>query len=245
MPTILYKGFGLVKGVRFDSWRPVGSLMQAVKVYNMRGVDELVFLDIAATRENRGPDFELVDDFADECFMPLTVGGGIRDVEDVRRLLLVGADKVCVNTAAMESPELIGRISERFGRQSLVVSIDVERTPGGHRARIRSGSQPVDLCPVALARLAEEKGAGEILLTSIDQDGTMQGYDLEITRRVAQAVDVPVIASGGAGEFEHMYAAVREAGASAIAAASIFHFTEKTPREAKLYLKSRGVHVRL
>ena len=245
LPTLLYKNFGLVKGVGFDSSRPIGSLMQAVKVFNMREVDELVFFDIAATLENRGPDFELVDEFADECFMPLTVGGGIRDIEDVRRLLLVGADKVCINTAAVETPDLIGKIAKRFGSQSLVVSIDVEKTSGGHAVRIRSGTRRVDMDPVELARMAAGEGAGEILLTSVDRDGTMQGYDIDITKRVAEAVDIAVIASGGAGEYAHMFEAIQEGGASAIAAAAIFFFTEKTPREAKMYLRSRGVPVRL
>ena len=245
LPTLLYKNFGLVKGVRFDSSRPAGSLMQAVKVFNMREVDELMFLDITATMENRGPDLELVDDFADECFMPLTVGGGIRSVEDVRRLLMVGADKVCVNTAAVETPELIGKIANRFGSQSLVISIDVARTPDGHEICTHSGTRRVSMDPVELARRAEGEGAGEILLTSVDRDGTMDGYDVEIIKRVTDAVDIAVIASGGAGEYEHMYEAIKGGGASAIAAASIFLFTERTPREAKKYLHSRGVPVRL
>jgi cyclase len=246
MPTLLYKDLGLVKGVRFDSWRRVGDLMQAIKVYNLREVDELVFLDIKATVDGRGPDFELVDDFADECFMPLTVGGGVRTVEDVQRLLQVGADKVALNTAAVLNPQLVWDIANRFGSQCVVVSIDALRLPNGvYEVYTRSGSECTGLGPVAFAQQVASLGAGEILLTSIDRDGTMTGYDLELTRMVSEAVSIPVIASGGAGGYEHLAAAIREGGASAVAAASIFHFTECTPFEAKVYMRDAGVHVRL
>jgi cyclase len=246
MPTLLYKDVGLVKGIRFDSSRRVGSLMQAVKVYNMREVDELVFLDISASLAGRAPDFDLVDDFADECFMPLTVGGGIRTLDDVRRLLTVGADKVAVNTAAIERPELIREIASRFGNQCVVVSIDARRgNDGVYEVFSHSGTRGTGLDPVVWARAAERSGAGEILLTSIDRDGTMEGYDLELTRSVSDAVDIPVIASGGAGGYEHLADALTEGGASALAAASIFHFTQATPLEAKRYLHDRGHPVRL
>ncbi len=245
MPTLLYRNFNLVKGRRFDSWRTIGNVIQAVKVYNMREVDELVFLDIAATREGRRPDFELVDDFADECFMPLAVGGGIRTLDDVQRLLMVGADKVVVNTAAVESPGLIEDIARGFGSQCVVVSIDARATPAGYQVCVRSGTRPAPFSPAELARQAQERGAGEILLTSMDQDGTMEGYDIELIRSVAHAVSIPVIASGGAGDFDHLLQAVRRGGASAVAAAAMFHFTEKTPLEAKRYLADRGVPVRL
>ena len=245
MPTLLFKETGLVKGIAFDSWRRVGSAMQAVKVYNLREVDELVFLDITATRDGRAPDYETVDELADECFMPLAVGGGIHRVEDVRRLLQVGADKVVINTAAVETPELIQQVSRRFGAQCVVVSIDSRRHPHGDcEVFTHSGIQPTGLDPVALARQSEMLGAGEILITSIDRDGTMMGYDLELTRRVCEAVSIPVIASGGAGSYEHMAQALREARASAVAAASIFHFTQQTPLEAKYYLKGQGFKVR-
>ncbi len=245
MPTLLYKDVGLVKGVAFDSWRRVGAAMQAVKVYNMREVDELVFLDITATPDGRQPDFELIDDLADECFMPLTVGGGIRDVEDVRRLLLVGADKVAINTAALERPELIAECANHFGSQCLVVSIDARReSDGRHRVYSHSGSRPTEIDPVSAAKRAEEEGAGEILLTSIDRDGTMEGYDIELTKNVCDAVNVPVIASGGAGSPEDMVAALRDGHASAIAAASIFHFTQQTPAEAKAVLRDHDFPMR-
>lgn len=246
MPTLLHKDLGLVKGVRFDSWRRVGSAMQAVKVYNMREVDELVFLDITATREGREPDYELVDDLADECFMPLTVGGGVRTVEHFERLLKVGADKVAVNTALIERPEIIAEAAATFGAQCVVVSIDVLRSPdGGLEVMTRSGTEPTGRDPVELAREAQERGAGEILLTSIDRDGTMEGYDLDLTRDVAVAVTIPVIASGGAGEYRHLAEALLDAGASAVAAASMFHFTEQTPLEAKHHLRSCGIAVRV
>jgi len=240
LPTLLYKDVGLVKGVGFDSWRRVGSVMQAVKVYNLREVDELAFLDITATLEGREPDYELIDDIADECFMPLTVGGGIRTVEQVERLLKVGADKVAVNTAAVDDPSLVTGIAETFGSQCVVVSIDVARG----EVVVESGSRGTGLDPVEHARAVEEAGAGELLLTSVERDGTMTGYDLELIAAVTEAVTIPVIASGGAGSYEDLAAAIG-AGASAVAAASIFHFTEQTPLEAKRFLHERGIPTRL
>lgn len=246
LPTLLFKDLGLVKGVAFDSWRRVGSVMHAIKVYNLRQVDEVVFLDIAATQEQRPPDFELVDEIADECFMPLTVGGGVRTLEHVRKLLQVGADKVAVNTAAVENPEFVRQIAETFGSQCVVVSIDFKRLPGGACcAYTRSGTRATGRDPLAFAKEMEERGAGEILLTSIDRDGTMSGYDNEVIRAVSDALSVPVIASGGAGNYQHMLAGVREGNASALAAASMYHFTEQTPLEAKRYLHGQGVAVRL
>lgn len=246
MPTLLYKEPGLVKGVGFDSWRRIGTPMQAVKVYNMRQVDELVFLDILATRERRPIDFELVDELADECFMPLTVGGGVRSVDDVRRLLRVGADRVSINTAAVENPSLIREVAARFGAQCVVVSIDAKRRADGtYIAFTHAGTRDTGKDPAFLARDAEKLGAGEILLTSIDRDGTMSGYDIELIRRVVDAVSIPVIASGGAGSYADMLRALIDGGASAVAAASIFHFTEQTPLEAKRYLRANRVHVRI
>lgn len=246
IPTLLCRDFGLVKGVRFNSWRRVGSVMQAVKVYNMREVDELVVLDITAAREGRAPDFDTVDDLADECFMPLTVGGGVRTVEDVRHLLQVGADKVAINTAAVESPELLRAVSRRFGAQCVVVSIDAYRhDDGGYEVYTHAGTKATGQDPVSFAREAEQLGAGEILLTSIDRDGTMTGYDVPLTRQVSDAVSIPIIASGGAGRYAHMAEVLRESKAAAVAAASIFHFTQQTPIEAKRYLREQGFAVRL
>ena len=244
MPTLLYKDLGLVKGLSFDSRRRVGSVMQAVKVYNLREVDELVFLDVTATLDGREPDFELVDDIADECFMPLTVGGGVRTEAHVRRLLQVGADRVLVNTAAVEHPGLVRTTADMFGTQCIAVSIDARRVGEGYEVFTRAGTHPTGLDPVDLAQSAEANGAGEILITSIDRDGTMSGYDLELVERVAKVLSIPVIASGGAGTYQHMVD-VLKAGASAVAAAAMFHYTESTPLEAKRFLAANSIPVRL
>jgi imidazole glycerol-phosphate synthase subunit HisF len=224
IPTLLHKSWGLVKGVRFDSLRAVGSPMQAIKVYNLRNVDELVFLDVTATAEQRGPDFDLIDELADECFMPLAVGGGIRNLDDVRRLLAVGA------------------ASDRFGAQCVVVSIDTKRDGS---VWTHSGSFPTGRDAVEVAREMERLGAGELLVQSVDDDGVMAGYDVETIARVSAAVSIPVIASGGAGNFAHMIEVIAAGGASAVAAASIFHFTEQTPMEAKQALGAAGYPVRV
>ncbi len=245
IPTLLYKNFCLVKGVGFDSWRRIGTPMQALKVYNMRRVDELIFLDITATGERRLIDKELVDDLADECFMPFTVGGGIRTVEDVRVLLSVGADRVSVGSAAVKDPGLIRQIADRFGSQCVVVSIDWKENANKPEVFIRSGTEPTGLDPVEWAKKAEEMGAGEILLTSIERDGTMEGYGIEVTRAVCEAVSIPVIASGGAGSYADMLSVLKDGKASAVAASSIFQFTEQTPREAKEYLHRHDIPVRM
>jgi len=246
MPTLLYKDPTLVKGIGFDSWRRVGSLLQAVKVYNMREVDELVFVDITASAEGRRPDFALVDDFADECFMPLTVGGGVRTTDDIRDLLHVGADKVVINTSAVEHPGIISDGAARFGSQCIVASIDYRLHEDGTREVFtRSGTTATGLDPIAFASRVADLGAGEILLTSIDRDGTMTGYDCETIKAVVDSVKIPVIASGGAGNYEHMYEVIIKAGAGAVAAASIYHFTEQTPLEAKKYLGSKGIQTRV
>lgn len=244
LPTLLFKDVGLVKGVGFDSWRRVGSAMQAVKVYNMREVDELLFFDISATPDNRRPDFRQIEELAAECFMPMTVGGGVRSVDDIRELLKVGADKVAINTGAVETPRLISEGASNFGTQCIVVGIDVKASPTGWQVYTHCGSRPTGLDPVAHARAVEALGAGEIVLTSIDRDGTMTGYDVEITRRIAEAVSIPVIASGGAGNYGHMAEVLRHSKAAAVAAASIYHFTEQTPKEAKAFLRDHGFTVR-
>ena len=245
IPTLLYKDESLVKGTSFDSWRRVGGAMQSIKVYNMREVDELIFVDIRATQESRSPDFVTVDDLADECFMPLTVGGGVRTIEDVHRLLRVGADKVSVGTAAVERPELIGEIARRFGSQCVVVSIDVRRHGATLEVYSHSGTRATGVDPITVARRAEELGAGEVLLTSIDRDGTMTGYDIALVRAVSDAVSIPVIASGGAGSYEHMMRAICDGHASAVAAGAMFHFTQQTPLEAKQFLAAHGIPVRV
>ena len=245
IPTLLWKDFGLVKGVGFDSWRRVGTVLPAIKVYNTREVDELILVDITATAETREPDFESVAEFSAECFVPLTVGGGIRNIDDITRLLRAGADKVSINSAAFVNPELVREASARFGSQCIVASIDARRSEdGGQLCYSHSGTRPTERRPAEWARELEALGAGEVLITSIERDGTMQGYDLELIREVASAVRIPVIASGGAGNYQHMLEAIQQGHASAVAAASIFHFTQQTPLEAKQYLAEHGVAVR-
>lgn len=245
IPTLLWKNLGLVKGIGFDSWRRVGTIMPAVKVYNTRQVDELIVVDISATSEGRLPDFAEVEEFSAECFVPLTVGGGVRSVENIKQLLRAGADKVSINTAAFERPELVTEAAERFGSQCVVVSIDARKDSDGnyccmsHSGMLNTGREPGEW-----AEEVERRGAGEILITSVDRDGTMEGYDLELIRRITSRVRIPVIASGGAGNYQHMFEALDTGKASAVAAASIFHFTEQTPLEAKNYLAAKGVPVR-
>jgi cyclase len=244
IPTLLWKQFGLVKGIGFDSWRRVGPVLPAIRVYNQREVDELVLVDILAQGSGEAPDFESIEEFGLDCFVPLTVGGGISGIGQVQRLLRAGADKVCINTAAYSNPGLATEIAARFGSQCVVASIDVKAEEGGWRCYSHSGSRPQGREVLAWARELEARGAGEILLTSIDRDGTMQGYDLPLIETVAAGVGIPVIASGGAGNYAHMVDAVKQAGASAVAAASIFHFTELTPAGAKQALAEAGVPVR-
>lgn len=244
IPTLLWRAPGLVKGIGFDSWRRVGTVLPAVKVYNMRDVDELIVADITASTEKRAPDHDTVADFSSYCFVPLTVGGGIRNVDEIARLLRAGADKISLNSAALDDPELVTAAARCFGAQCVVASVDFRRRENG-TAVCASHSGTIDTGRLASewARELADRGAGEILLTSIDRDGTMEGYDLDIITEVSAAVSIPVIASGGAGTYQHMVEAV-QAGASAVAAASIFHFTEQTPAEAKKALHAAGIPVR-
>ncbi len=245
IPTLLWKDVGLVKGVGFDSWRRVGTVMPAIKVYNTRQVDELIVLDITATFEGKTPDCEAIEEFSAECFVPLTVGGGVRSLEDIRNLLCAGADKVSINSAAYEYPALVREAAHKFGSQCIVASIDARKVADGrHECFSHCGSRPTGKEVQAWAREVEELGAGEILITSIERDGTMQGYDLDLLKKVVRAVGIPVIASGGAGNYRHLLEAVSEAGCSAVAAASIFHFTQQTPMEAKRFLSAHGIPVR-
>ena len=245
IPTLLYRDYGLVKGVGFDSWRHVGSLMQSIKVYNMRNVDELIIVDIKATNDGRTPDYGWVNDFADDCFMPLTVGGGVTSPDHVGQLLDVGADKVAMNTAAFEDPSLIEKVAAKYGSQCAIVSIDfTRRQDGSHGVVTHSGKNPRSTGLIEFAKVAEAHGAGELLLTSVELDGTMKGYDLDAVKAVSDAVSIPVIASGGAGNYGHMLDAIEKGGATAVAAASIFHFTEQTPAEARAHLRKAGIPVR-
>jgi cyclase len=244
IPTLLWKQFGLVKGVNFDSWRRVGPVLPAIKVYNQREVDELVLVDISANQLNNDPDFESIAEFGQDCFVPLTVGGGITRSEHVQKLLRSGADKVIVNSAAYDNPFLVDEIANRHGTQCVVASVDVRAESNSWTCFSHSGTRSTSRKVIDWVRELEDRGAGEILITSIERDGTMQGYDLSLTEAVVSAVNIPVIASGGAGNYHHMVEAVIQAGASAVAAASIFHFTEQTPAGAKAALAAAGVHVR-
>jgi cyclase len=245
IPTLLWKDLGLVKGVGFNSWRRVGSVLPAVKVYNTRDVDELILVDITATHAQTPPDHESVSEFSFACSVPMTVGGGIADLEQITRLLRAGADKVSINSSAYLTPDLVDRGARRFGAQCIVASIDVRRHgDGAYECFSHAGTRPTGKDPVAWAREVRERGAGEILLTSVERDGTMEGYDLRLVESVARAVDIPVIASGGAGNYQHMVDVIRDAGASAVAAASIFHFTELTPAGARTTLRQAGIPVR-
>ena len=250
IPCLDVRDGRVVKGVQFVDLRDAGDPVEAALAYDAQGADELVFLDITASHEARDIMLDVVRRTADGIYMPLTVGGGLRSVDDVRRLLRAGADKVSLNTAALERPTLIREAVERFGSQCIVVAIDARRAPGSPGAALRwgvythGGRRPTGRDALDWAREAVGLGAGEILLTSMDRDGTKDGYDLELTRAVSEAVSVPVIASGGAGSLEHLYDGLVEGYADAALAASIFHFGTHTIAEAKAYLSGRGVEVR-
>lgn len=243
IPTLLWKDVGLVKGKSFDSWRRVGTVLPSIRVYNQREVDELILVDVMASETNSEIDYLELDSFSGDCFVPLTVGGGIVSNQQIEKILRCGADKVSINSHAYERPEIISEASSRFGSQCVVASVDCREMDGRHVCFSHRGQrrQAVDFADW-IKRL-QDLGAGELLLTSIDRDGTMQGYDLKLIETAAQSVSIPVIASGGAGSYQHMHQAVN-AGASAVAAASIFHYTEQTPLEAKKYLASKGIPVR-
>jgi len=246
IPCLDVKDGRVVKGIQFVNLRDAGDPVEAAIAYDAQHADELVFLDITASHENRKIMLDVVARTAEGIYMPLTVGGGIRGIDDVRALLRAGADKVSLNTAALERPALIREAAERFGSQCIVVAIDARATgPRTWAVYTHGGRRPTDRDAVEWAREASRLGAGEILLTSMDRDGTKDGYDLELTRAIATAVDIPVIASGGAGSLEHLWEGLVEGGADAVLAASIFHFGIHTIGEAKAYLRDRGVPVRI
>jgi len=241
----------VVKGINFLGLRDAGDPVEIARRYNEQGADELTFLDITASSEERELILHVVEEVAAQVFIPLTVGGGVRRVEDVRRLLNAGADKVSINTAAVQNPQLVADASGRYGAQCIVVAIDAKQTKPAASSGIRwevfthGGRRPAGLDAVEWARKMQELGAGEILLTSMDRDGTREGFDLALTRAVAEAVDVPVIASGGVGKLDHLVEGVLEGRADAVLAASIFHFGEFTVRAAKEHMAKRGIEVRL
>jgi cyclase len=245
IPCLDVKDGRVVKGVNFVNLRDAGDPVAQAQVYDRAGADELCFLDITASHENRPILLDAVARTAEHCFMPLTVGGGVRRVEDFRALLQAGADKVAINTAAVETPELIGAAAAKFGSQCVVVAIDARRDATGRFEVVtHGGRRATGLEAVAWAQRVVALGAGEILLTSMDRDGTKQGYDLPLTRAIADAVSVPVIASGGAGTLDHLVEAVRDGHAAAVLAASIFHFGEYSLAQAKAHMAKSGVPVR-
>lgn len=245
IPCLDVRNGRVVKGTNFVDIRDAGDPVELARFYDEAGADELVFLDITASHEKRDTMIDVVRKTAKEVFIPLTVGGGIRSIDDMRAILRAGADKVSLNTPAIKNPDLITQGARIFGSQCIVVAIDAKRTEAGNfEAYINGGRVNTGRDVLEWAREAEARGAGEILLTSMDRDGTKDGYDLELTKQVSEAVSIPVIASGGVGTLEHLYEGLTAGGASAALAASIFHYGTYTVREAKEYLKSKGVAIR-
>ena len=250
IPCLDVKDGRVVKGINFVDLRDAGDPVEAAIAYDAAGADELTFLDITASHENRGIILDVVSRTAEACFMPLTVGGGVRTIADIRALLQSGADKVSINTAAVHRREFVKEAAEKFGDQCIVVAIDAKKvSPNGEPERweifTHGGRKPTGLDAIDYAREVVELGAGEILLTSMDRDGTRAGFDIGLTRAVADAVSVPVIASGGVGTLDHLVAGVRDGHAAAVLAASIFHFGEYSIREAKTYMAGAGLAMRL
>ncbi len=244
IPCLDITGGRVVKGINFVNIRDAGDPVEWARKYDRDGADELVFLDITATSDNRDTLIDVVERVSDQIFIPFTVGGGIRTVDDMQKILKAGADKVSINTAAVKRPELIREGSLEYGTQCIVVAVDVKREPEGFRVYVRGGRDKTDIDAIEWCRRAEELGAGELLVTSMDKDGTKDGYDIELLKRITSLVNIPVIASGGCGKLYHLYEAIVEGGASAVLAASIFHFGEFTVPDTKAYLKSMGVPIR-
>jgi cyclase len=245
IPCLDVKDGRVVKGVNFVDLVDAGDPVEQARVYDKQGADELCFLDITASHENRDTIFDVVRRTAEQCFMPLTVGGGVRTTEDVRKLLLAGADKVSINTAAVHRPEFVAEAAERFGAQCIVVAIDAKQTgPDKWEIFTHGGRKPTGIDAVEWAKRMVSLGAGEILLTSMDRDGTKSGFDNALNRTVADGIRVPLIASGGVGTLDHLVDGVREGHASAVLAASIFHFGEYTIAEAKAHMAAAGIPVR-
>lgn len=252
IPCLDVDGGRVVKGVNFVDLVDAGDPVEQARVYDAAGADELCFLDITASSDNRETIYDVVAKTAEECFMPLTVGGGVRTLEDIRKLLLAGADKVSIMTAAVKNPDFVREAAEKFGSQCIVVAVDAKSVSGSvggadeaFEVFTHGGREPTGIDAVAYAKQVTEKGAGEILLTSMDRDGTRQGFNIPLTRAISDGVPVPVIASGGVGTLDHLVEGVKKGHASAVLAASIFHFGEHTIRDAKEHMKQAGVAVRL
>jgi len=234
----------VVKGINFINIRDAGDPVEWAKKYDRDGADELVFLDITATSDNREILIEVVEHVSNEIFIPLTVGGGIRTVEDMHKLLKAGADKVSINTAAVKNPDLIREGALNYGTQCIVVAVDIKREGDGFKVWVTGGRHRTDIDALQWCRQAEDLGAGELLVTSMDRDGTKHGYDIDLLQKITSLVSIPVIASGGCGKLSHLYDAIKEGGVSAVLAASIFHYGEFTIPQAKEYLKKRGIGIR-
>jgi len=246
IPCLDVKDGRVVKGINFVDLVDAGDPVEQASVYNKNGADEICFLDITASSDKRDILLDTVKKTAECCFVPLTVGGGVRSIQDIRKLLLAGADKVSINTAAIKNPELIKESSNKFGSQCIVVAIDAKKTAENKwTVFTHGGREATELDAVEFAKLAEKNGAGEILLTSMDRDGTKEGYDIELTKKISSSLNIPVIASGGVGNLQHLKDGILDGGASAVLAASIFHFGEYSIQEAKEYLKKENVPVRL
>ena len=246
IPCLDVEGGRVVKGVNFVDLVDAGDPVEQARLYDEAGADELTFLDITASHENRDTIYDVVNRTAEQCFMPLTVGGGVRTTDDIRKLLLAGADKTSINTAAVNNPEFVKEAAQKFGSQCIVVAVDAKTVaPGKFEIFTHGGRKPTGIDAVQWSKRMASYGAGEILLTSMDRDGTKQGFNIELTRAIADAVDIPVIASGGVGTLEHMVEGVRDGHASAVLAASIFHFGTFTIAETKHYMAEHGVDVRL
>ena len=245
IPCLDVKNGRVVKGVNFLDLKDAGDPVEQAKFYDDSGADELCFLDITASHENRGTILGVVERTAEQCFIPLTVGGGIRTLEDIRRLLKAGADKISINTAAVKNPQLVESAAKKFGSQCVVVALDARRTNNSYEIFTHGGRTQTGIDALDWAKRMESLGAGELLLTSMDRDGTQKGFDLELTQMIADAVKIPLIASGGVGKLQHLVDGVKVGHASAVLAASIFHFGDYSIGEAKSYMKSKGIAIRL
>lgn len=242
---MLFQNRTIVKSVRFGDYRMIGDPTTVARVFNQRNADELVFLDILASRNKEPPNFQVLENIAEECFMPLTIGGGIRKLTDVDRLFRIGADKISVNAAAVERPEIITEVAKKYGSQAVVVSIDAKKTPSGHKAFILGGTKETGYSPAELAMEAEKLGAGEIMLNSIDRDGMMNGYDIELIKQVSESISIPLIALGGCGKLQDFVDAVKLGGADAVSGASIFYFVGESIITARDYMNKQGLPVRM
>ena len=246
IPCLDVKGGRVVKGINFVDLIDAGDPVEQASIYNQNGADEICFLDITASSDKRDILLDTVKKTAECCFVPLTVGGGVRSIQDIRKLLLAGADKVSINTAAIKNPDLIKESANKFGSQCIVVAIDAKKAKDNTwEVFTHGGREPTQLNALEFAKLAQEYGAGEIFLTSMDRDGTKEGYDIELTKKISSSLNIPVIASGGVGNLEHLKDGIIKGGSSAVLAASIFHFGEYSIQEAKEYLKKENVPVRL